>query len=943
MTASIPTLEQAEWSLIQTTWPKTAPTDAQSLPEPLSVAYETTQGHFPAVLTSPAAKRLLTSSPKAGYSISDLLDIPAALGSGSYEEELSLLCIGISFLHAFIQQNWTGPDLDVGPSSLLTITPTTQNSGPEEIDIDIDTSDATLNHLATTELAYGGEPAYHLSTNPIFLRLALRILTEHPFRHLKSAPWWALRAHTTHQYVLDEPAAVPEPVFGALGPVKAHLEAQKGVDLLGQLILEEGLLHHHFGNDRAAAGAFVRSARTMGLEYELTGALGRRTKFQQWDVSQLVLLAESRRREGEEEEEPTQGGEKEAQDEKTPESAPSMPTTLALNDDTLLEQTAFTSSSADPSNPTQTPTLTTNPHLAHLSPSAQPPLHPLDQCILLSLCLNVKNTSPAHGLTTTQMTPYISRVLSHPKNWMIHTMALLLRSRLEASRTRTAERAVLQLQALLDQMPTSDSTLQERLLYIHDVPVPSKWALEAELAGRLMGLGVIRSALEVYERLEMWEEVVRCWGLLERPEKGREIVRELIEGRKEEAERVIEKGKERRNVVGGGGARRDKAREAKLWCLLGDLEPEHAKEHYEKAWAVSRGTSGRAMRSLGGLHFAKGEYGEARRCLREAVKINPMLGRSWFVLGCAAVREEAWEEAREAFGRCVAIDEEDGESWNNLASVYLRMGAKENGDETTEEEAPSDPTSTPFQNKLLAFRALRQGVKFSYENWRMWGNYMIVAIDVGQLAEAAHALSRVVVLRASKSDGAGLDATKKDISQFIDYAVLTRLVDAVTRVPWDKEKAEEARVRAEDVNMGLGLYARVAGLFQNALLPNVANSAEVYRAWAKLLTWRGEYGEALRYYLEGYKVSKAGSVRRGEYEGIGKEEWREMVRDVEEVVDLIRNFKGRVKEGEEGGSKWAFQARSVVRGFMGRMKDGFEDEEEWGRLEELIRELKEES
>lgn len=38
------------------------------------------------------------------------------------------------------------------------------------------------------------------------------------------------------------------------------------------------------------------------------------------------------------------------------------------------------------------------------------------------------------------------------------------------------------------------------------------------------------------------------------------------------------------------------------------------------------------------------------------------------------MREEDWEEAKNAFSRCVAIDEDDGESWNNLASMYLRMG-----------------------------------------------------------------------------------------------------------------------------------------------------------------------------------------------------------------------------------------------------------------------------
>lgn len=245
-------------------------------------------------------------------------------------------------------------------------------------------------------------------------------------------------------------------------------------------------------------------------------------------------------------------------------------------------------------------------------------------------------------------------------------MALLLRSRLEATRTRTVERAVLQLQALVDQMPTADSALSERLLYVYDIPLPSKWLLERELAMRFLAIGVVKSALEIFERLEMWEEVVKCWQAMERPDKGITIVRDLLEGRREEAERVIAKGKLAR--------RNDRAREAKLWCLLGDLEPKHACAHYERAWAVSGQTSGRAMRSIGGYHFARGDYEQAILCLQRAVVINPMLSRSWFILGCAQVRVEAWEGARDSFGRCVAIDEEDGESWNNLASVYLRMG-----------------------------------------------------------------------------------------------------------------------------------------------------------------------------------------------------------------------------------------------------------------------------
>jgi tetratricopeptide (TPR) repeat protein len=423
----------------------------------------------------------------------------------------------------------------------------------------------------------------------------------------------------------------------------------------GRILLEEGLLNHTISNDRPAADLFVKAARATGLEYELTGALGKRTKFQQTDITQLVLLAQSKLTA--DEPDSTKGA-------TTTVTDPTLPETLALNDDTLLERTEFTSS-----NPTS------DSKLSHLDPNSQPALNPLDQCTLLALCLNVRNTSPTHGLTSEQMSPYVSRVISHPRNWSVHTMALLLRSRLESNRTRTVERSTLQLQALVDQMPTADSSISERLLYFHSIALPSKWEMEKELAVRFMSIGVVKSALEIFERLEMWEEVVKCWQSMERRDKAITIVRDLLEGRKAEAETVISRGKA--SSAADGGAKRkvlfDAAREAKLWCLLGDLESEHSLEHYARACEISNNTSGRAMRSLGGYHFARGDYQKTLEYLRKAVAINPLLSRSWFILGCACIRQEDWEGAREAFTRCVAIDDEDGESWNNLASVYLQM------------------------------------------------------------------------------------------------------------------------------------------------------------------------------------------------------------------------------------------------------------------------------
>jgi tetratricopeptide (TPR) repeat protein len=130
----------------------------------------------------------------------------------------------------------------------------------------------------------------------------------------------------------------------------------------------------------------------------------------------------------------------------------------------------------------------------------------------------------------------------------------------------------------------------------------------------------------------------------------------------------------------------ESGRAAKLSCLLGDLalsseevkDPIKAKEtakgHYEKAWEVSKNTSSKAMRSLGSLYFSARDYEPAIACFEKALVISPLYARVWFTMGVCYVRMEKWEQARIAFQRCVGVENDDAEAWNNLAAVFLRLG-----------------------------------------------------------------------------------------------------------------------------------------------------------------------------------------------------------------------------------------------------------------------------
>ena len=189
-------------------------------------------------------------------------------------------------------------------------------------------------------------------------------------------------------------------------------------------------------------------------------------------------------------------------------------------------------------------------------------------------------------------------------------------------------------------------------------------------------------------------------------------------------------------------------------------------------------------------------------------------------------------------------------------------------------------------------------------------NYTVVAMDVGEFAEACRALGRVVEERAAKMG-----------AESVDTDVLDRLVDAATRA-----SPNETDGIVTSPNEGHNLQRRVEDLFTRIVLPRVS-SPRIFRARARLLVSQGRLPDALEAYLEGYRAGVAGQMEAGETD---LERWREAAREVEDIYDVLVNYGPKVE-----GSKWKLQARSIVRTFMGRTKD-FEDEREWSRLVELL-------
>lgn len=459
--------------------------------------------------------------------------------------------IGVACLNLYLQANYTGPALTSSLTDLVDLLPAPAVLASLEVDgefpyskstfaIFLALSRAILHALALPEYRSWGE-AVVLDDNGQG-RLPLLPPSLHPpgpYRRLTSlshtASLWAARAVVTHRRLLS--GRQPSPTLWAecqllfslvlptLGPVptleadKTDQEKQEEAQVLpnylaGRVWLEWGLAHHHFDEGDNGKKAFGTAQQVTGLQAQLTSALGKRTKYQQHDLPQMLVVAKSAipfqgpssstststvtsvAAEGskpvaeERKAEPTVGGEHE-------EDHPVSRTAVHSEDSILLEKTAFTGSQQEEEN-----------------------LHPVDQSVLLALCLDVANSNPRDGLTTEQMSPYVQRAMVHANNWMVYSTALMERAWLDFESPYSRERAVIQLQALVDQhtsrLTLTQSTtrsveesapVEERVLYLHNVVYPPQWELKRDLAERYAKLGVLASAAEMFLELEMFDQV----------------------------------------------------------------------------------------------------------------------------------------------------------------------------------------------------------------------------------------------------------------------------------------------------------------------------------------------------------------------------------------------------------------------------------------------------
>ncbi|KAF7595259.1 hypothetical protein BBP40_006759 [Aspergillus hancockii] len=869
------------------------------------------------------------------------------------QQRSQLLHIGLAALFAFLQSNVTGPPLTFDPAELIF---------PSALRNDAATLKAVRYHIIRG-LSVDGEATYKLTPNMELFAVAKAILVDTDVL-LTNGPLVArtarMRVNFLHQKMLSETTGtLQDAIYSDIEQItNTLLSGSAPATEKGKFLVERALINTHHGFDAKARDDIEKAALERNFEFALTGKLGKRTKFQDRDISQLVILAKS-----------SEDAEDASINSKTG-SQPSGPKKLDLNDDTLLESISFAKDGQQQHQGKQVTVQEESslpPALAALDPGNQPKLNPVDSAILLSLAAAITNTTPENGLTREETHPYANRVLEGgSSNWQIYTQALLARSRIEGYKARTVERSVLQMQALVDQVIADTATLDtqatdaveqpttflprpeesesasaaERLEYIWLLNFSTRWDLEAELATRWVNLGGLRTALEIYERLQMWAEAALCYAATEREEKAKSMVRrQLYEPTSNEKEDENEK-------FEGPELSPLPADAPRLFCILGDISSDPTM--YERAWEVSNNRYARAQRSLARhyLTLKPPALEKAEEAYRKSLQINRLNHGAWFALGCVQLELQRWDDAITSFTRTVQLEDDDGEAWSNLAAAILRTSKPDESTLVIAEQQPDDEDESktkkapedPHKRKREALSALNRAAQLKHTDARIWDNVLTVAASIPPpftpFRDVVTAQRKIVELLGSKKG-----------EKCIDLPILGMLVDhIVTAYEYEDLLIDTNDTESPQRVVRSGTLAgQILSLIDNLIVPLITHSAPLWLIVARVEQFRGQPSKAFEAHEKAWRATVASSTQ-GAFQMGDEKKWMEVVRATEKLVqDGYAKYGPMDKEGQTdaGGEAelvaqdWRFKARSAVRGILGKGKDLWEDSEGWTRLKEL--------
>ncbi|CAB4064668.1 unnamed protein product [Lepeophtheirus salmonis] len=414
-----------------------------------------------------------------------------------------------------------------------------------------------INEILDTE----GEGLYPVIRHPELLTLA-RLLLMDGSSVIEEDAWfldfWKLRCVSVHQECLLETSERLRTAGDEfISKIKKNVSHIENLTIRALFYLEATCFYSKYRELVKMQEHFKIATDIIGIEIEALGALGKRTKFQQNDLAQYTL--DIKRKDS------ARNGHYNDVDEKVSD----LPRDIKLDDELRLNKIKFKEEREDLN------------------------LTKIERAALITAFGVVLMSQPKDSLTLEETIPYINAILFNNDTWSLQNVCFVSS----------------------ESLPTKDERdAYNRLNMVFVSQSLPFWKLEGSLVRLYLVLGSTKSALDLALRLELWEDVINCYHLLQLRHKAAEVIQSQLSIKETPL----------------------------LWCMMGDATDDLS--CYEKALEMKDGKFSRALRSLG--------------------------------LGFAATECEEWELAASVYRSYCIFETDNFEAWNNLANAYIKMGQK---------------------------------------------------------------------------------------------------------------------------------------------------------------------------------------------------------------------------------------------------------------------------
>lgn len=237
--------------------------------------------------------------------------------------------------------------------------------------------------------------------------------------------------------------------------------------------------------------AVEEALELLGIDLNLDGKMGRRTKWQSFDLAQLVLDVKLK--------------------EVAVTAKPMLPAATENGDNGKSELYV---TQDDESILLEQPNLTTGDDTvapADLSKLESKELMN-EQKIAIQAYVNFifKTAAAKDDMIFEVIRSYVNVCVTKSTNWLTYAKALLLRSKNEVNRHKHMERSLAQVQALIDQFRDQKILGLQKIDFSFASSYPMNWGVKLELAQNYQQVGIYMSAYELVKAIAMDEEAVKC-------------------------------------------------------------------------------------------------------------------------------------------------------------------------------------------------------------------------------------------------------------------------------------------------------------------------------------------------------------------------------------------------------------------------------------------------